>query len=470
MPKLETVTELADGLAIGVRRKKNPDGTMGAPKWYSRHYFPGEPGSYYFSLRLDVEVGHANFREAEKRAREKHRLQQIKAETGAPQTAPLDIRNITNAYLDEWLNLAQHNERLIKQHEEDGKKGRPLNLIEVKHGKNHYTLARYKAVLTMCDKLQYFWDTLPTTVMPDIRNRDLDGFLEWARTRYQWSPSRIMRHITQIRMIFLYAYDQGIVNYVPTPRRPKEELRIRKRRCFTETEYKRLVDYAERNYKEIIVREDGRNQERKDLAFQFLCFIQFCAWIGFRPPTGVVKKNLLKWESLIIKNEGQEDEKRLFRRIDEKDHPMYEAPVGREVWALFDALKALYKARGISDSEYLFAHTFDNGARYSAGGPILNFKKQWKTALEYLELDTDSEERRHRLTPYSLRSYHITMRIRYGNVNIYDLAQSLGTSMRMIQDAYDDYSTEAKWDVLTEGQKAERNYTTRLDANGNLIL
>lgn len=464
------VHDLGDGLAIGVKRgwlKK--DGTHGPDKWYSRHYFPGEVGSHYVSLKMNVEPGNANFRAAEAKAREIHRLQRIKAETGAPQTATLDVRHIIKQYLEEWLLFAAENERKILQHEEDGKKGKPLGLIEVDGGKGHYTLERYKAIETIFTNIERFWDTLPTTIITDITEADLDGFLRWARSNTSWSPNRIVRHITQIRMVWLFAKGRKIVNRIPTIKRPKEEIKKRKRRCFTETEYKRLVDYAEKTYRQITVREDGRNQERKDLAFQFLCFIQFCAWIGFRPPSGAVKKNLLRWDSYVIKNRGTENEIRLFNRIDEKNHD-YTATIGREVWALFDALEDLYRARGIDKPEYLFSHTFDNGGRYELGGPILNFKKAWHTGLAAIGLDTDSDERRHRLVPYSLRSYHITMRIRYGNVNIYDLSQSLGTSMRMIQDAYDDYSTEAKWDVLTAGQMAERDYEKRIDANGNLII
>jgi hypothetical protein len=471
MPTLETITDLGDGLAVGIHRKKNPKtGEIGNPRWYSRHYFPGEAGSHYISLRLEATAGFDNFREAEKRARENHRLQRIKHETGAEQTSPLDIHHIQAKYLQHWYSQALINEQRRSDHEYAGFKGEPLNLIEVDHGRGHYSKSRYDALVRLLANITPFWDTLPTTTITDITNRQLDGFLPWARRHFDWSPNRILRHITQIRMIWHFAKDEGIVDLVPSPKRPRDDIKKRKRRCFTETEYKLLVDWAEKNYQKITVKEDGQYQERKDMAFQFLCFVQFCAWIGYRPPAGAVKKNLLRWDSYKIVNEGEENEQRYLTRYNEKGVDKYTATIGKEVWALFDALRELYKARQIEDTEFIFAHTFDNGERWEVGSPILNFKKTWARALQELELDTDSDERRHRLTPYSLRSYHITMRIRYGNVNIYDLAMSLGTSMRMVQDAYDDYSTEAKWDVLTAGQMADRDYALKTDPNGNFIL
>lgn len=469
MAKLESVHDLDDGLSIGINRKKLKDGTLGAPRWYSRHYFEGQNGSHYISLRLEAEAGLGNFREAEKRARENHRLQRIKHESGIDQTATLNLRTIIARFTQQWLSRANENERLIAQHAEDGKTGRPLNLIEVDRGQGHYSHARYKALQTCLSNLEAYWDTLPTDIITDIDPQDLDTFTDWARRSFQWSPNRILRHITVIRQIWYYAYDQKLIKIVPAPKRPKEDLKNRKRRCFTETEYKQLVDWAEKNYASIVVKEDGTWQERKDHAFQFLCWIQFAAFIGYRPPSGAVKKNLLRWSSLIEKDKGTDSEKRLFRRIDEKNHD-YEATVAKQVWPLFDALRDLYKKRGIADTEFIFAHTFENGMRWKAGDALMNFDKIWHRALDALQLSTDSQERRHRLTAYSLRSYHITMRIRYGNVNIYDLSKSLGTSMRMVQDAYDDYSTEAKYDVLTAGQSVDRDYTQNLDENGNLIL
>lgn len=70
---------------------------------------------------------------------------------------------------------------------------------------------------------------------------------------------------------------------------------------------------------------------------------------------------------------------------------------------------------------------------------------------------------------YSLRGFFITMSLHNG-VDAQKLANSLGTSPRMIDQTYDDFQTEAEMDELTRRAGIAEISKVKWDDNGYPIL
>jgi len=74
-----------------------------------------------------------------------------------------------------------------------------------------------------------------------------------------------------------------------------------------------------------------------------------------------------------------------------------------------------------------------------------------------------------KLVPYAMRGFHITMSLREG-IDARKLAKSLGTSVRMIDQTYDDFQTEAEMDELTRRSGIAEIGKVKWDENGYPIL
>jgi len=458
MPNISNSEIIEDGLQIAVRSYEGKGGIT--QKWMSIHY-AGKGKQRWKSLKLNYDGGEYTKKEAVRRAKEYHAIFKADARAGKvepskPYKFQASFHNIANEYLKDFLEKVKENEKLARSGV------RKDQLIEVVHGKGYYSLDRYKLAEQFLEKIYPFFYELDTDNIQKIKPLQLNSFSSWAFKKYQWAPASVCRAITTIRHVYFYAFDREIIDKVPSIARPKENLRARRRRCFKRNEYIKFIKTIEDNYKEY---KEEKDQRKKDRLFQFLCFCQFIAFMGFRPPTGRVKKNLLRWENYQITKKGTPEEVRVFERIDEKNHT-YKCVIMKEIWPLWDALEALYKKRGVS-SPYVFAYTEDFMGM-KKGEPILNFRKYWKTYLRASGLD-GGEERSERLAPYSLRSFFITMRLSDGDVDIYRLAKIVGSSIRMIQIAYDDFQAEEEFQKLTKGAE-EWGYTAKYDTNGNLIL
>jgi len=458
MPKISHTEIIEDGLQIAVRTNEGAKGIT--QKWISIHY-AGKGKQRWKALKLNYDGGQYTKKEAIKRAKEYHSIFIADARAGKVEPSKkykfqAQFSNIAKDYLNDFLKKAQENAKLAN------KGVRKDQLIEVVHGRGHYSLDRFINIEQLLEKIYPFFYQLPNDNIQKIKPIELNSFSEWAFKTYQWSPSRICTAISAIRHVYHYAFDREIVYNVPSIARPKENLRERRRRCFKRDEYIKFIETIKNDYK---LKDGEKDSRRKDRLFQFLCFVEFVAWMGFRPPTGRVKKNLLRWENYKVTNRGLPNETRIFERIDEKNHT-YKCVIMKEIWSLWDALEDLYKKRGI-DSPYVFAYT-ENYMHGRKGEPILNFRKHWALYLREAGL-AGGEERSERLAPYSLRSFFITMRLSDGDIDIYRLSKIVGSSMRMIQLAYDDFQAENEFEKLTSGA-GDPGYKSKYDKYGHLII
>jgi site-specific recombinase XerD len=90
--------------------------------------------------------------------------------------------------------------------------------------------------------------------------------------------------------------------------------------------------------------------------------------------------------------------------------------------------------------------------------------------LKDIELWEDwGTARKDKLVPYSLRGFFITMSLNRG-VDVRKLAKSLGTSVRVIDQTYDDFQTERELDELLKGSGVADIRKVSYDESGFPIL
>jgi hypothetical protein len=352
------------------------------------------------------------------------------------------VKNIAKEWTDLVCELADENEALkIK-----GK--RPKH--EVYGGKpgRYWAVNRKETVQRNNRYLKEFWKTLPTQDIKKITNKQLDGLNEWAKTK-DWSASQVIKLITQVRMVWRYARDKDFVDFIPSPKRPSENLKELSRRKLKQEEFEKMVSYTRERYE-----EPGISIRRRDSYLQFHCWLLICASTGIRPPSAL--KNAVRYKYYSIQKKKGKKELRFLVRPDEKELPQYTANVMPGAWKAFDMLEELYRARGMWEPEFVFAHTHSKkassgSAGYEIGEPILCYKKQWANMLANTGLATKERAQNKRLAPYSLRGYLITKLMEQKHIlRTSTIAHMTGTSERMINQAYEDKSTERAAERLAE--------------------
>ena len=272
-----------DHLTIGIRELKN------SKKWYRIIYSKIEQKNHWYSLKL-TEDGTNQKGEAKRRARKLYKQFYDKISKGIAPTEKTHIIDIAEDYKEYITSLAERNEEL----EKEGK----IAINEVKHGKGKYTVKKAKAACAMVDVLKEFFNQIPKKHIHTIDFRDLNKFSDWALKHKEWSPSRIARYITQIRFIYWFAYDKGLIDNIPQIKAQPQNIQERARRDLTEDEYGRMVDWAWERKEWLRKHPSAKERLLADKAYQFFIFLMVVSYTGVRPPNGSVEKNLLRWDSL----------------------------------------------------------------------------------------------------------------------------------------------------------------------------
>jgi integrase len=84
-----------------------------------------------------------------------------------------------------------------------------------------------------------------------------------------------------------------------------------------------------------------------------------------------------------------------------------------------------------------------------SGKRIRSFNRAFNSLLTAADLEFDFAGNQR--SPYSLRHTYATFRLIYGNVDVYELAINMGTSVEMIERHYGHVKAEDNADRLTQG-------------------
>jgi len=467
MPKwVSERLKIREGLSIGgVKMGKKP-------KWYLQFYPKGAPRVIYKSLGMDYEETSLSRNAAEDKARQLYERLIKNHDKGIFATYVPSLERTIDDYLDDIRLKALENENLLAKGLE------PAHYVERGRGGSYHTILKYetRAAIFKNYLIPFFQETtqrdgsnprkpLYEIEIANIKPQTLDTFASWARNdNPTLSPSRISRIITEIRALWGYAYDKEEALFIPSPKQLPQNLRKRTRRKLKEEEYLVLLTYAKEKF-EAFNKEPifgSKQKERRDTAYQFYLWVNLISWCGIRPWSGSVDKNILRLDGIIIENKGESDEKRFIDRIDEKSHT-YRAPIPREAWWVIDKIFEFHELNGNDIrkqnlTSYVFFHTTTKDGYkkgWSIGDPIKNFRKSWKEAVIATGLqDETMKTPQERLVPYSLRHYYLTARIRHGDVPLLQLANSGGTSVRMLEQTYFDFIASKEYERLTKMNKA----------------
>lgn len=474
MPKLDNLHLVEKGLKIGTY--KHPTDSK-EPVWYARMYWATEKTekgvkggiNKILSTKIPYERGSKYAKqEAIEVASDMFNDFKRKIDVGVSPLETITLKGVAKEYIDDISKQAQANERAIAKGD--------LPRWEVDGGKGHWINSRVDDEISHIKVLREYFKKIPEDITT-IQERHLDTFKEWGqKPPRKWSPSTINRYIVTIRHIFRYAKKMGYVNYLPSPKRAREELKARSRRDLKIDEYKIITKYLREKYTnpEKWVRTSGVGDKmyRKTLAYQFHNWVLLIANSGIRPPNGNVEKNLIKWEH-IIDEKGRfptKKSKQYMMKRDEKGH-IYKAVIRPTAYQYILNQKELQKKHGVK-SEYVFAHCFTKEGQFEKGEPIKSFKKQWLTMMNHLELNPKGKGHpaSERLAPYSLRGFYMTARlIDNKEIRIQDLAQSTGTSVRMLEQTYYDFDTSKVYDELTSSKLDRSKLTPQYDTDGYYI-
>lgn len=460
-----SIEPLDDGCVLGTRK-------MGeVPYWYVRMYWKAaeKPQVIYRTTKIPYEDSRASKNKAKRKANQIWRDFIASVSVGDSPIKARTVKTVADAYLKQITAWAIENE----------KSGKPINFIRggraVKGHSQHWTTDKVEAIKNIVKHLtgyvdpkteKYvpgFFDSLPTQDFRKITERDLVYFSEWSGRNRDWSPSWTHRVITQIRMIWRFAFDEGWADF-HSPRifRPPAQTEERSRMKLQEQDWLRMVYWAKERY-ESITPNNKRALASKESAFQFWAWLNFISWTGIRPASGSVEKNLIRWDSIKELPNGD-------RVIVRADKTQYTAPILDHAHPFIDGLKALQEKRGMSDCPWVFAHTKEKAGFWKKGDPIKSFKKQWEVMLKDLELWKDwGTPQSEKLVPYSLRAFFITQSRRNG-IDIHKLANSLGTSPRVISQNYDDFQTELEIEELTRRSGIQSLGSLAYDEEGFPIL
>lgn len=429
MPKLTHEETIDQGLKIGVHKNG---------VWYARIYAydptTGKDPTQYKSTKIKYEDG---------RTANKNKARRIALQLA--EDAKARINNSENPFktytakeiANEWCNLVC---KLAKENEERiAANKKPIHEIYGGKSGNYWRDHRIHFVVRINEILGGFWDSLRTKNIEKITQKDLNTFVDWVKKDYDFSPSYQTRIITQIRMIWRYAFEKDLVSFIPSPKRPAEDLKGSSRRDLQPEEYERMLNYAKER-----AEKEGTAISRRDKYLQFYCWLVILGSTGTRPPSSL--KNAILWEQYQPPEKGEELG---YLTRKEKNPKPYTTIVLPEGVKAFKTLQDLYKKRGISKTKYVFAHTTDRedsagASGYTKGEAIITFKKQFETMLNRLGLSSPiGAPQKDRLSPYTLRGRFITYCMEnFPQIRTEEIAEMTGTSVRMLEQTYFDHSTK----------------------------
>jgi len=283
-----------------------------------------------------------------------------------------------------------------------------------------------------------------------ITQRDIDNWIRWRQEHFpDEAPGTFAKRNITLRHIFKLAGRMGERFVPPLIADIPKNLRQRRRKEISEDQYIELLQHIRAiTNKENYLGEKlwGRNQK---YSVMFYAWLESINHTGIRPWTTL--KNAIKMEH-IQKGVDREGKETLTLERYEKDHAY--VAVASPYWKrTLDRLEVFYKAFGITnDREYLFVHPESHkGNKVVKGEPIINFRRQWTTAVGHLGWNEKGAPQSERVAPYGIRHRFAGRKLIEQETSPIELAMIMGTSLAMISEIYTHYSATANYARLTKG-------------------
>lgn len=259
----------------------------------------------------------------------------------------------------------------------------------------------------------------------EINESIIDDYWPWRKNYYQEHPEKVNGNIaktpsaqslkmekTAIKEVLEFAQRRGYIRVIPQIRF-KPRAKTENRDTFSKAEYEKLIFelflWSEKNARADVV------YQRKML----YNFVVFMANTGIRPN----EFYKIKWKDIMVHN--QNGIKLLYINVPDDSKTGKRTVVSLpEAYTCYEKIKSFSKYT--KDNDYFFSN-------YEDGSWMKNISKTYKTKLVELGLYLSGDGKPR--PPYSLRHYYATQRLSDG-VQVYDLAQNMGTSVKQIENHY----------------------------------
>lgn len=412
------------------------------------------------SLGLDYLPDDAgNYAQAEQLAVEKYYELEKEWRLGLP-VVKMSVLKAADSYFEQAAIDTAHN---VKLDATDKSKALPRRLIP--GGSSAWDAEKLRQTRFVIEELIEPYGMFGVGDIAYATDPDIQAWSDWRSTRRQqqlgkqWTAGTINKQNRVLRSIFKWAKAKGITATVPTIQDVPESMRASRRPEITQHQYTTLLKYVESGYISENVPQIQRTYRR--LFYLWLCTIDAC---GVRPWKD--EKNALKMKDVDIEMDGDKVKHILIHRYEKKKR--YTA-VADEHWLnIWQDILAIREANNIT-SEYVFAHpTSIPGRRIQKNAPILNFRTQWRNAVEHLGYAKKGDPQQIRISPYSLRHRYAARRYLVNkDITLEELAQVMGSSPRVLYEVYWHYKAEDNYkDLVTGGYELKPDRVRLLDDFG----
>lgn len=298
------------------------------------------------------------------------------------------------------------------------------------------------------------------TTIPEIA-----AWSEWRASKRQkqlqrkWTAGTLNKQNRVLRSIFKWAKAKGMVQTIPDIKDVPESLRASRRPEITKHQYETLLKFVEQGYLPGHLPQLARYYKR--MFYLWLCTIDAT---GVRPWKD--DKNALLMKDVDIEMNGADVKHILLTRREKGKH--YKAVADKHWLNIWQDILDIREAWGIT-SEYVFAHPEDQkGGRIKKNSPILNFRTQWRNAVEFLGYAKKGDPQQKRISPYSLRHRYAARRYLVNkDVTLEELAQVMGSSPRVLYEVYWHYKAEDNYlDLVAGGYELKPNRVRLMDDYG----
>lgn len=277
---------------------------------------------------------------------------------------------------------------------------------------------------------------------------------EKIKSDAKWTAGTINKQNRVLRSIFKWAKSKGFCDRVPDIKDAKESMRASRRPEMTQHQYTSLLKLIESGYTNENI--PARLRVYRRLFYLWLCTIDAT---GVRPWKDA--KNAMMMDDIDIKLADNGDVEHIIIKRREKGKE-YAAVADKHWLNIYQDIIAIREAWGIT-SNYLFAHPFSDKNNIKKNKPILNFRTQWRNAMETLGYAKKGDPQQERISPYSIRHRYAARRYLVNkDTTLEELAQIMGSSPRVLYEVYWHYKAEENYQDLVAGGYEIKPHRVRL--------
>jgi len=265
----------------------------------------------------------------------------------------------------------------------------------------------------------------------------------------------LQREDSMLRSIFKFAADRGDISPDKIPEIKTKKAKLNKRPSFSLSEWKVLIKTARNRCSAKLLWENLTVQQRQSgvtgITREVLSRRQLLyEYVLIMGSTGLrtMEARELRWKD-IERFTSREGRSLMRLSVRGKGKSRKAIPLPR-VATYLDRMKTRQK-----EFSELYEFPFGGSGEYvfsdHRGRPVGSFKKSFRELVAAAGLTEDFLG--NTWSPYSMRHTYATLRLTLGNVDIYELAVNMGTSVEMIQKYYSDALSEDFADRLVSGSR-----------------